>query len=196
MGYLPSQRGYTRGDTIMKTKIIVGILTLLMIAAIAFANEESFEQAEQLIQQKGTCSELRDEQLELIGDYYMEQMHPDQQHEFMDEIMGGEGSAQLRQVHINIARMFYCGDRTAMSAGMMNMMMGRGMMNYGGIQNQGGLREMMGFGSGYGAGYGMMGSYGFWNVFTLLYVVLIIGLIILVYLWIIKLWKNQRRGGK
>ncbi len=165
------------------------MLAMFVLATMVFASEESFEQAEQLIQQKVACSELTDVQLELIGDYYMEQMHPDRQHEFMDRVMGGEGSAQLQQVHINIARMFYCGDRTAMSAGMMNMMMGRGMMGYAGVQNQGGLRGMMGFGT----GYGMMEGYSFWNVFTLLYLVLIIGLIVLVYLWIIKLWKSQRR---
>ena len=35
-------------------------------------------------------------------------------------------------------------------------------------------------------GYGL----GYWNFMNVLYVVLLIGLIILVYLWIIKLWKD------
>ena len=168
-------------------KICWLFLILVVLVMTALASEESFEEAEQLLQQKTACTQLTDDQLELIGDYYMEQMHPDQQHEFMDQMMGGEGSAQLRQVHINIARMFYCGEKQAMSTGMMNVMMGRGMMGYGGIQNQGGLNSMM------GSGYGMMGGYGFWSIFPILYVVLLVGLIVLVYLWIMKLWRSQGR---
>src|SRR3989344_4625465 len=102
-------------------KICWWFLILVVLVMTALASEESFEEAEQLLQQKTACTQLTDDQLELMGDYYMEQMHPDQQHEFMDKIMGGEGSAQLRQVHINIARMFYCGEKQAMSTGMMNV---------------------------------------------------------------------------
>ena len=115
----------------MKNQIKLLLLSMLLIS-ISFATahgEEDFAKAEELIKQKLSCSELTNEQLELIGDYYMEQMHPGELHEIMDERMGGEGSESLRLVHINIAKAFYCGEHGIMPANMMNVMMGRsGMM--------------------------------------------------------------------
>ena len=48
---------------------------------------------------------------------------------------------------------------------------------------------------GYGmmSGYGMMGNWGF-GLFNVIYVILLIGITILVYVWIIKLLKSM--GGK
>jgi len=68
-------------------------------------------------------------------------------------------------------------------------MMGYGMMGSGfGKNDYGGMMNMM-WGSNFG--YGMMGSgYGYWGLLNFLSFVLVIGLIILVYLWIIKLWKQ------
>ena len=116
--------------------IVVMIIMLLSLTTIAIAQEEEeheeiFEQAEEIIKQRVSCEELTLDQLEILGDYFMEQMHPGELHEIMDERMGGEGSASLRQVHINMGLMFYCGQRGAMSSGMINMMMGRGGQGYG-----------------------------------------------------------------
>ncbi len=99
-------------------------------------HEEEIAKAKEIIKNKIQCNEITLEQLEILGDYYMEQMHPGELHEIMDERMGGEGSASLRQVHINIGRMFYCGESQAMSSGMMNMVMGRNMMSSGNMINQ------------------------------------------------------------
>jgi len=42
-------------------------------------------------------------------------------------------------------------------------------------------------------GIGMMGyGYQIFNVFSALYLILLIGLIILIYVWIIKLWKEMK----
>lgn len=102
-----------------------------------------------------SCSQLNQGQLEQIGDYYMDQMtgpaHPQ-----MDQMMGGDGSESLKQMHILIARRWYCGD--AVGYGMMGMMTGgwgSGMMgNY-----------YRGNGQSYNtfvpAGWGMMGDLGF-----------------------------------
>ncbi len=54
------------------------------------------------------------------------------------------------------------------------------------------LTPMMKMMMGGNMGYGMMGNYGFgyWNFINILYTILLIGLIILVYFWIIKLWRD------
>ena len=101
----------------------------------------------------------------------MEQMHPGEAHELMDEMMGGEGSESLRTVHINMAKTIYCNENVS-SYGMMggNMMS----MMYGGY------------------GSGMMGNsnFGYWNFLNILYLILLIGIIVLIILWIIKLTKQ------
>lgn len=167
----------------MKSDVINGINKKLAVVAFAsiflfglFMNDvyahddEEFAQAEDLLKQKISCDDLSKEQLEIIGDYYMEQMHPGELHEIMDERMGGEGSLSLRQVHINIARMFYCGEREAVSMGMMDMMVGRG--SYG----------MMGMmqGAGYPSSYYRESNYLSWffNWILLLFVIVILVLLI------------------
>src|SRR3989344_1098361 len=95
------------------------IFTLLIIAVIVLTNfsvaEESFIQAQEIIKQRVSCLDLSESQLEALGDFYMEQMHPGELHEIMDARMGGEGSESLRQVHINMGRMFYCGQNGVVS---------------------------------------------------------------------------------
>ena len=157
-----------------KNLFVISIILLLSISLVS-AHEHNFAETKKLIDSKTSCDKLTDEQFEAIGDYYMEQMHPGESHELMDKMMGGEGSESLRQVHINIAKRLYCNEDTGgmmgmMGGGMMNMMMGGNM------------------------GYGMMGNYGYgfsyWNFLNVLYVILLIGLIVLVFLGIIKLWKD------
>jgi len=163
--------------------LIMGIVLLLNINLV-LAHEHNLAEAKQLIDSGISCSKITDEQLEDIGDYYMEQMHPGEAHEMMDKMMGGEGSESLKQVHITMAKRLYCNeDAGGMmgSGGMMNMMIGGGNM-MGGQDIQSGTMQGMIGDWGYGLGY--------WNFMNVLYVVLLIGLIILVYLWIIKLWKD------
>ena len=108
-------------------------LLMIIIVGIVFTvahGEEDFTKAEELIKKKTPCTGLNDGELEILGDYYMEQMHPGELHEIMDERMGGEGSENLRLIHINMGRVFYCGEHGYMSSDMMGMMMGRNMMNY------------------------------------------------------------------
>ena len=158
--------------------ILIAVLFVLNISFVLADEEETFAAAEEIIRQKIPCDILTEGQLESVGDYYMEQMHPGELHEIMDERIGGEGSESLRLVHINMARSFYCGEYGIMSAGMMNMMMGRsgfGMMNK---INFGG-NNMMG---NYFGGYGMYGMGFFGWTFMLLILVALILLII----WLIK----------
>jgi hypothetical protein len=118
-------------------KIIIILFVVLIISSsiVSAHGEEIFAEAEEIIEAKISCDQLTDDQLEVIGDYYMEQMHPGEAHEQMDSMMGGEGSESLRLMHISMARSFYCGESNTMSSGMMDMMMGRGMM----VQETGGF---------------------------------------------------------
>ena len=145
--------------------LVLGIFILL--SSIGFA-EENFDEAITAIQSNVPCAQLTDTQLEEIGDYYMEQMHPGELHERMDSIMGGEGSESLRNAHINMAKMFYCGEQNAMSMSMMNMMMGR-------------TGNMMGN----NLDYGMMGSWGYswWRIF---FMIICWGAIIWLIVWLIR----------
>ena len=166
----------------MQKKLIVLIATLLLIniGLISAHSEETFLQAEKIIKQKIPCENLTQEQLEILGDYYMEQMHPGELHETLDERMGGEGSESLRQVHINMGLAFYCGERGAMPSGMMNMMMGRsgyGNMMYGGMMGN----------------YYSNGRNNTNNIFIWLFnIFLIIGLVLLI-IWLIKQIQSKKK---
>lgn len=164
------------------------LLTIILIAAFtsllfATMDLEETNAAKQIIDSNISCDKLNENQLELIGDYYMEQMHPGIQHERVDQMMGGEGSVSLKQAHMQMAWVLYCGQTnvTATYGGMMGMMpiMGRfggGMMGYG-MMNYG---NMMGYGSE-------------WGVFGLLFWALaFVALVLLVY-W---LYTNLRNGGQ
>ena len=155
------------------------IVFLIGISFVYAYGEENFAKAEELIKSKILCSELSEEQLESIGEYYMEQMHPGELHEIMDERMGGEGSESLRQAHIRIARVFYCGDHGMMSRGMIDVMMGRSgtsMMEnnrfyYRGEEN-------------YGSLYGDL---------LLIFLIVIIIVVILLIFWIAKQSQNTSK---
>src|SRR3989338_8346196 len=103
------------------------IIFAILVAFVGFAAAaEDFSEGRQLVESKADCSTLSDSQLEAIGEYLMEQMHPGAAHERMDAMMGGEGSESLRNAHIQMAQVIYCG-RTDVSL-TYGGMMGMGMM--------------------------------------------------------------------
>ena len=158
-------------------KNMASILVVILLLNLSLANaitQQEIKEAKSLIDSKVDCKSLSDSQLEIIGEYSMELMHPGDSHEAMHKMMGiKEGSEAEKQFHISMAKAIYCGESGGMmSGGMMNMMMGGNMM--GSI--------------GYGYRY-----FGFINV---LFIILLIGLIILVYTWIFKLWKNIKNVSK
>lgn len=159
----------------MKVFFYLGMALILLLLPLALGHEEdTFALGEELIQEKVPCQNLSEDQLEIIGEYYMKQMHPGELHELMDERMGGEGSEQLQAVHISMAKNFYCGEHQAMMPLMMENVMGRA--RFGGMMSNWGTSQ----------GYGMMGFTGF------LLLVLGISIIILIALLIIKLLKEMR----
>ena len=156
--------------------ILIFSMFLLSVSLVS-AHEHNFNETKQLIDSGISCDKLTDEQLESIGDYYMEQMHPGEAHEMMDQMMGGEGSESLRQVHINMAKRLYCNEDVGgmMGGGMMNMMMGNSMMGSGMIGN-------------YPAYYGYNS---FWNI---LWLIFLIGVIVLIIWFIYKFTKKGKES--
>jgi hypothetical protein len=170
----------------MKKISIITTVILLLSLSLVSAHEHNAEEVKQMIDSGISCDKLTDEQLEAIGEYYMEQMHPGEAHKLMDEMMGGEGSDSLKQMHIRMAKRLYCNEDVG-------GMMGGNTMGSGGMMGFGGMMNMMG-GNMYGSGMmGNLGYSGYWNFINILYIVLLVGLIILVYLWIIRLWRDAYR---
>ena len=165
----------------MKKMLFVLVISLLLnFALVSAITQQEIKEAKSLIDSKIDCKSLSVSQLEIIGEYYMEQMHPGESHELMHQMMRlKEGSEDEEQFHMNMAKAIYCGETNAFGSGMI----GRGMMN------------MMG---GNMMGYGMMGSGGYpmgfgysywwlWNLIVALFWIGIIALIIwLIYKFIIK----------
>ncbi len=144
-----------------KTILFLALFLLSITVVLAQENHDrEIEEGKKLVESKVECDQLSNEQLEAIGDYYMEQMHPGQAHELMDNMMGGEGSESLKLVHINMAKRFYCNE---------NVYIGYGMMSSGGMMD-----GMMGS---YPASYAY-GNYGYWNIFWILLFAAVIFLIV------------------
>ena len=158
------------------TKTIYLLAFLFAGIGILFAQSDAdaIAQGKALVDSKASCDNLTQEQLESIGEYYMEQMHPSRQHEYMDGMMGGEGSESLRSAHIQMGQVIYCGKTDTP-------------LTYGGMM---GMGMMGGYGAGATGGYGMMG-YGGWGITDILIVILLIGLILLVYA---HAWNKLREG--
>lgn len=123
------------------------------------------------------CAKVSNDDFASLGDAFMGLMHPDEQeHELMDNMMGGEGSKQLESAHILMGKRYLdCVSGSTESAfgtyGMMSGMMGAGpwMMNgYGGSQDYG----MMGYGAGWSFG---------WLMPLLLNILLILGIV-----WVVR----------
>ena len=104
----------------MNKKIIYAfaIVLFLNLSLVNAVTQQELSEAKSLIDSKISCDNLTNEQLEIIGEYYMEQMHPGEANELMDEMMGGEGSESLKTVHINMAKTIYCNENVS-SYGMM-----------------------------------------------------------------------------
>src|SRR3989344_4915954 len=100
------------------------VMFAILVAFVGFvAAAEDVSAGKQIVESKADCSTLSDSQLEAIGEYLMEQMHPGAAHERMDAMMGGEGSESLRNAHVQMAQVVYCGrtDVPLTYGGMMGM---------------------------------------------------------------------------
>ena len=119
------------------------------------------------------CSKVTQQQFIDLGDAVMGLMSPNQQsHDYMDQMMGGEGSASLNQAHTIMGER-YLGCYSTSTSNIMNYGYYGGMMgNYGG---------MMGWGYNNMMGYGYHSS-GFWIINILgvfFFIFIILGIIAL-----------------
>jgi len=137
------------------------------------------------------CQEITDEQFEELGEAAMGVIHPnEQQHELMDQMMGGEGSESLRTMHLAMGENYLGCGTGAMGGGMMGGMDMMSMMSdWSGYSNNNSFNNMM---------YNMMGNVGVWGWFgwifmILFWVLIIVGTIALIK-WLIG--QNTERGGK
>lgn len=132
-------------------------------------------------QSQVSCNKVIDDQFEKLGDAYMGIMAGNEQsHQAMENMMGGEGSATLRQAHMNMGRS-YLGCWSNYNSGPIYMPM---MLGSGGMMN--------GFNSGWNSNgwSGMMGGF-YGNSWTgiittaLFWILLILGIVALVK-WVRK----------
>ncbi len=125
------------------------------------------------------CEKVTDEQFEELGEALMSLMHPDEnEHALMDQMMGGEGSESLKDMHIIMGKRYLrCGD-AAVGMPMMQMM-GRG-GDYDYMMG----RNMMGYNS-FGADAGW--SWFTWILMILFWVLIIAGFIVLIAFWVKKI---------
>ena len=85
---------------------IITFMLILSSFVMADSDHGDFSEAKELLEQRLSYDQLSDDQFELLGDYFMDIM-TGEDHEFMDDMMGGEGSESLRQMHIEIGQNFY-----------------------------------------------------------------------------------------
>lgn len=189
----------------MKKRILIIILALmaapLAVRAQADDHGRSVNEVLQEIRQDQEadsnrqikCDDVTDEQWEALGDAVMSVMHPDpEQHELMDNMMGGEGSQSLRAMHILMGQRYLgCFNNNSAGGYGYGMMGGYG----GGMGMMGGIMPMMGgywggntYGSMMSPGGMMYGGWGFglgWVFDLLFWTLAIIGFIALIRMLIL-----------
>lgn len=175
---------------VINTKKIIYLIVLILSISLVTAHhvkhdEIDYNEVKQLIDSNINCDKLTNEQLEEMGEYYMEQMHPGKEHNMMADMMGLHESDKIHDdFHVKLAKAFYCGDNKYMP-----MMMGSGGMmsiDTNSVMNHGGMNMM---------GSNMMGSYGnfgwFWMLTGLVFWIVLIVVLILLAIWLYKNIKKR-----
>jgi len=175
----------------MRNSVIITIIAISACSMLVFARAESelegvHERPLEIVLQEIRTNQglgksdridpekVSDEQLEELGDALMSVMHPDpREHEWMDNMMGGEGSATLSAMH-RIMGYNYLG-------GYYGGMMGPGMMGSGMMSSSPAYDPWQ-------RGHGMM-DIGYGNVF--MWIIFLILLTVIIYL-VIQATRTKR----
>ncbi len=84
-----------------------------------------FSSAKEIIENNVDCFELHGGDFEMLGEYYLEMMYPEQCHK-MEDRLGGKGSERVKAAHFNIGLMQYAGDYSAKNVLGTGWVIGRG----------------------------------------------------------------------
>ena len=157
---------------IVSLSVLFLILSLSTISVYAVSQDE-LNQAKALIDSNISCNQLTNDQLEIMGEYYIEQMMPGEAHERAHQMMGlTEGSEAEEQFHINMAKRIYCNENVG--GGM------RGNYYYQNPQNNDSYQNnFIGF-----------------QIFFYVLLVLVVIILVLIILWLVKRLKEQRKNNK
>ena len=115
------------------------------------------------------CEKISEENLEELGDAVMEKMlGSSEQHEIMDKMMGGEGSASLKAMHKNMGLRYLNCSGAGLGSNFNNL------GNYNSMMGNFGFNNMMGWGGGWGWSlFGWMTMFLFWVLLVVAIVALI-----------------------
>ncbi len=150
-------------------------------ANISAALQDIYKNQNVSSQSQLDCAKVGDVQFEKLGDAYMEAVHPGQAHTYMEQMMGGEGSATLKTAHVNMGRAYLgCWSNYNATPLTMPMMGGAGMMFV--PSNNAGQQGWGMMGRGFGSGWNMMGGYSWFGLITmvLVWALLLLGIVALV----------------
>jgi uncharacterized membrane protein len=165
------------------------LLPVVLLAQGGHSHEEEIKEGRSLLESRISCQELTDKQLEAIGEYLMEQMHPGESHEAMHQMMGmKEGTEYHKNFHINLAKTMYCGQGSMNSMmSMMGMMGNRSNYPWQNLSN-----PLMGNMMTSSSPFGWWGSWNWlgWVFMILFWVLIIVGTIALIK------WLIDQAGGR
>jgi putative membrane protein len=175
----------------MRRSVRIGIIAVVLAVvagSLAVAQEEATPSLKTIVSQiereqnvqtidQVNPDRVGDEKLAQLGEAVMDQMVPNErEHAFMDQMMGGEGSATLEAMHRAMGYNYLASGGEIRWG---SMPFGPGMMGYGprGAAGQG-------YGRGHGYGHQMFGYYrpGLWWILPILGVLLVIAVVVLAVL--------------
>ena len=176
--------------------LIILIIVFISSSASALADKDhnvsiedvlkEVRQSQNIEQNKDIqCEQITNEQFEELGEALMSSMHPnEEEHELMDQMMGGEGSDSLEARHIIMGQRYLgcLSGITKSGFGLMSMTMG----SWPHLATKGGENSMMGFSS--------MGLGGGWMWLGWIWMILFWGLAILAIVALVRWLTNQGRS--
>lgn len=92
----------------MKKWLVLAFLALVGSALAHEHSEMANLDAKYLVYSGEGCENFSKDELMVIGDYYMEQVHPGFAHKVVHSMLGGDDSETLHNLHIHIAKVWHC----------------------------------------------------------------------------------------
>ncbi len=87
--------------------ILIIMVSLLNVYGHGGVDEAKDKYVDSILNSSIPCKELSNQDLVMIGDYFMELMHP-QNHKIIEKVVCNNDEACLNQIHISVAKNTYC----------------------------------------------------------------------------------------